>query len=111
MNVSYYEFWKTTWMAWKMGELETVSSNYYQVADKEFDDFLKSSEDAKNPNARKFFTANPPNKGEFLIVFFGDHPDTVMTNQRLWMYDKRTKELVNFDLKDITEYYLKENWN
>ncbi len=91
-------------------ELDTISYSYYKEANMDFKAFLRSSKDAKNPLIREFFSVNPPQQGEFLICFSGNKPNIVMTNQRLWMNDRETKETIVFNLSDIAEFSCNERW-
>src|SRR2546423_478201 len=42
------DFWRATWTAWRSGALSAISAGYAQAAKGGFDDFMKTSADAKN---------------------------------------------------------------
>jgi hypothetical protein len=113
MNDDLKEFWHTTWTVWKSGVLSAISNCYVEEASVRFDDFIKTSEDVRNPLVEKFFVTYPPRKNEFLIAFTQskERPTLVLTSQRLWMYGKETQEYVNVDLADIVEFKSDSEWS
>ena len=109
MNDELKEFWHATWTAWRSGALSAISDAFEQSARGQFDDFLKSSAEVKNPFVEQFFAKYPPRMHEYLIGFSESEKQLAMalTNQRLWMYDKQTQDYVNIDLADIAEFQSK----
>jgi hypothetical protein len=106
------EFWQTTWSVWRTGALSPVSRFFAQTAQRPFEEFLKTSGYMKNPFISEFFTKHPPRPNEFLIGFvqLGKLATMVLTNQRLWMYDKRASQYVALELADVAAFSSRPEW-
>ncbi len=106
MGDGFSEFWQSTWSAWRSGTLSLISQNYKKFASDDYEHFIKTSKYVKHPLISKFFTTYSPLPGEFLIAFaeMKTQLAMVLTNQRLWMFDKHGKEYIGFSLKDIVKF-------
>jgi hypothetical protein len=95
------EFWNNTISVWRSGiPLPSVEAAGLATASN-----LRWFED--------FFTVNPPQSQEILITFLlpGKKAHMVLTNQRLWMLDKKTHEYICLELADITQLQSQSGWS
>lgn len=110
-NERFIEFWHRTWSKWRLG----FDSDLEKFADVSFDDFLKSARIDNINLLSIFFDEHKPMQSEFLLSWhyglFSNKPDFVMTNIRLWIADKTKNELVCHNIKDISDFCLKDNHN
>ena len=112
INTRISEFWRATWAAWRSGALSPVfSQDYVQDATAEYSHFIKNSPYVRDPWLRHFFSKHVPRPSEFFIAHaVSGSQHSVVTSQRLWMYDKQTCEYYKYDLEDISEYRINCGW-
>lgn len=113
MTEDISKFWRTTWLAWRAGELSSLSDEYVESASIDFSDFLSDDKYAKNPLFLSFLEKNLPWQEEFLITLMhsGKVISLVLTSQRVWMLDNETKEHVCLHWKDVKTVTIKSGWN
>ena len=111
MNPETESFWLETWNNWGTGALSFVSNAYEEAANKPFETYLKTDLDVKSKGMKAFFDSCSPREGEFLIGYHeAKKPHFVLTNQRLWIYDKPMQSYDDIPLADIADCRTKGGW-
>jgi hypothetical protein len=112
VNDRLSEFWHATWAAWRSGQLSSVATIYAQQSAGEYDDFVKSLGDVY-PLISSFIATHPPFPEEFHITFqrAGQQLGLMITNRRLWIYNKPKGAYVELNLADIAHFRATPRWN
>ncbi len=99
----FSQFRFDTWSAWRAGQLASLSPSFAEQAVCSYETFVR-----EHALAPAFFAAHPPRPGELLISSVTakgeDNPGLVLTNQRLWLYSKQSREYSELNVAEIASF-------